>query len=420
MLIKAKKITLQRFLLLGFMSFAIFLFLAFIFIPRFFPSLTKPDYAQLAADINSAALDIYNQHKFRVLIVPGHDDNPASGGTQFQGLKEADLNLQVGQALFKILSADSHFETFITRNVSGYLEPFASYLKDQDGSIRTFRDQAIQRTNAEIASGVNFSDPIDHNYASDENSIKLYGINKWVDENNINLVLHIHFNDYGGRRLNQTGKYSGFTIYTAAKEMPNYVASSELSKSFFNTLKQFLAVNNEPLEAKGIIEDPWLIAMGEDKTLKETVASTLIEYGYIYEAAWANPATRPMMIKELAYQTYVGLKKYFGNEADKFWPDKQPSPGNYVWRDEFGAGVRHNPSVLALQLALAQAGSYPPAGSDLHDCPVSGSFGTCTRSAVVGFQILNSLPATGYVGPLTLKKINDLCGRTLPQLVSSP
>jgi peptidoglycan hydrolase-like protein with peptidoglycan-binding domain len=41
---------------------------------------------------------------------------------------------------------------------------------------------------------------------------------------------------------------------------------------------------------------------------------------------------------------------------------------------------------------------------------VTGYFGNLTKSAVSRFQELNGLAAVGRVGPLTLKKLNELLG----------
>ena len=50
------------------------------------------------------------------------------------------------------------------------------------------------------------------NIAPDEMGVRLYGINKWANENDIDIVIHVHFNDYPGRPRTGSGKYSGFSI----------------------------------------------------------------------------------------------------------------------------------------------------------------------------------------------------------------
>lgn len=41
---------------------------------------------------------------------------------------------------------------------------------------------------------------------------------------------------------------------------------------------------------------------------------------------------------------------------------------------------------------------------------VTGFFGSSTKSAIIKFQAKHNLPTTGFVGPLTIKKLNELEG----------
>ena len=56
-----------------------------------------------------------------------------------------------------------------------------------------------------------------HNSASKEASVRLYGITKWANENKIDLMMHIHFNDDANHSKNIAGKYSGFALYIPIK-----------------------------------------------------------------------------------------------------------------------------------------------------------------------------------------------------------
>ena len=77
-----------------------------------------------------------------------------------------------------------------------------------------------------------------HNSAKDDDSLRLYAINKWANENKIEIVFHIHFNDYPGRKLNQVGEYAGFSIYVPEYQLPNHRASSELADSLKNQMEK--------------------------------------------------------------------------------------------------------------------------------------------------------------------------------------
>ena len=68
----------------------------------------------------------YQNKKVKVLIVPGHDDE-SKGGAQFQGRREADLNVQLAKELFELFKTDPHFEIFLTRDESGYYPEFSNY-----------------------------------------------------------------------------------------------------------------------------------------------------------------------------------------------------------------------------------------------------------------------------------------------------
>jgi len=60
-----------------------------------------------------------------------------------------------------------------------------------------------------------------------------------------------------------------------------------------------------------------------------------------------------------------------------------------------------SPEVQMLQECLKYLGlfNYP-------EC--TGYFGGITLKAVKAFQILNDIPATGFVGPLTRAKLNSI------------
>lgn len=55
--------------------------------------------------------------KVKVLIVPGHDDE--SWGTEYNGIREADLTMRVGEALSVQFAENSAFSTFISTISAG-------------------------------------------------------------------------------------------------------------------------------------------------------------------------------------------------------------------------------------------------------------------------------------------------------------
>ncbi len=140
-----------------------------------------------------------------------------------------------------------------------------------------------------------------HNSAPDETALKLYGINKWANENNIDIVLHIHFNDYPNRKYNREGKYSGFVIYVPEAQYSNAKASRAVAEPIFNQLAKFYPKSDFLREQDGMVGDQHLIAIGAHNTLDPV--GMLIEYGYIYEPQFLNEKIRGSIIKELAFQT---------------------------------------------------------------------------------------------------------------------
>lgn len=341
--------------------------------------------------------------KIKILIVPGHDDD--FWGTEFRGLKEADLNLELAENLANFLKQEKEFEVILARDKNGYNVALSSYFSQNKKEIENFIRKNVETTNSYIESGlVKKYKGAPHNVASEAVAFRLYGINKWADENKVDIVVHIHFNDDPERTYYGFGKYTGFAVYVPEKQFSNAKGSMALAKPIFNQLQKYLAVSDLPKEKNGIVEDQKLIAIGAYNTLD--AAGLLIEYGYIYEPQFVNPQVRPLAIKELAFQTYSGIKKFFkGEDASVDVSANLP----YIWKSDLEKGVKGSKEVFALQIALILKNVYPPENFSKNDCPLNGNFGDCTAMAVKEFQKENGIePASGFVGPLTRKKLNEL------------
>lgn len=353
----------------------------------------------------------YSGKKLKILLVPGHDN--LDYGTEFKGVREADLNREVAENLYGLLAKDGHFQVFSTRDfVTGEYTPIStSYFASQNKEILSFRARLVETMINAIKHGqFKTSGGIGHAAALPNTAQRLYGINKWANEANTDVVLHIHFNDYYGRKANRIGEYSGFSIYVPEKQFSNARASASLAKAIFEQIKTHIAISAAPGERQGIIEDQELIAIGANGSLNG--AAMLIEYGYIYESHLTGELSRDIM-RELAYQTYLGLKKYF--EPKAILADTALLP--YQWESSPKKGMRANRGVLSLQFALHAQGVFPPSGRDLEECPLSGNFGDCTEEAVIMFQqkyadeILKPFGlnhGTGQAGLATLKKLQEL------------
>lgn len=341
--------------------------------------------------------------RIKIVIVPGHDGE--SWGTKFNGVKEADLNREAAEILADLLRRDREFEVSITRNANGYTPEFASYFANERKTIQEFAKKNVETAKNAIRSGaIERRIGVRHNYAPQEVGMRLHGINKWANEHDVSLVIHLHFNDDTEHPLSAPGEYSGFAIYVPERQFSNAKASRAVAESLFRELNRYIPVSNLPKESAGIVEDQNLIAIGSGNSLD--AASLLIEYGYIYEQQFTNPRLRPIMMQEVATQTYFGIKKFFEPELMR---THHTTLLPFLWRTTLEQGTKSE-EVLSLQAALTYEGLYPPPEHTKNDCTISGHFGPCTASAVKALQKKYSLEPAGAVGPLTRKLLNQLYG----------
>lgn len=355
---------------------------------------------------NTYKLAKEEKSKINILIAPGHDDNVF--GTQFKGVREADLNVEMAVYLKNFFEKEEEFNVFLVRNKYGYDPMFLNYFNKNRNSIIQFINQYKNMMNTAVQIGlVEINNTVEHNSASEETVIKLYGINKWANENGIDIVINIHFNDYPGRRYDKSGEYSGFAIYIPEKQYSNSKASMALAKPVFDQLKKYLPASDMPKEQNGIIEDQELIAIGANNSLDSAVL--FIEYGYIYESQFVNENIRKVALEEAAYQTYLGVKNFFEGANNLLTMQYDTLNKSYSWNDDLNKGLKGNKDVFALQLALAQSEIYPPKMLSKNECPINGNFGKCTDEAVKEFQRKYNIdPPLGLVGPITRQKLNEI------------
>ncbi|MEK7630809.1 MAG: N-acetylmuramoyl-L-alanine amidase [Patescibacteria group bacterium] len=356
----------------------------------------------------------YMTEKIKMLIVPGHDNE--YGGGEWRHVRESDLTLEASRNLEAYFKKDSRFETIVARDTTTgqYAPALFEYFTKRRDDIIVFKN--IAQKKMETLKAHNFLErnvSIERNSVSSEIAFRLYGINKWANENDVDIVLHVHFNDYPGHR-GRAGDHTGFSIYVPEKQYGNADASKDLARTLFDELKNTIGPSTLPLERDGVIEDQELIALGANASLKS--ASVLVEYGYIYEPQYIYEATRNPMMQELAFQTYRAVKKHFEKNSPNYIAS-QTALLPYRWSDGLEKGIKGSASVLALQAALKKDGLYPPPGKSLVDCPLTGSFGACTELAVRMFQqryaaeILGGDAPSGRVGVATAKKLNEVFGR---------
>ncbi len=323
------------------------------------------------------------QEKVRILLVPGHE--PDFGGTEFADLKEREMNVELSRYLEGFFKNNSHYEVFVARDNTAWNSELQNYFNNHWSEIAGF----VKNSKSEMLRLVNtnevkkIKDAVTHNKAPKNIALRLYGINKWANENRIDMVIHIHFNDYPRHNIKIAGEYSGFSIYVPEKQFSNSTTTRAIADSVFKKLSKYNAVSNLPNEEGGVIEDQELIAIGSYNTLD--APSMLIEYGYIYEQQFIDDSVRGTTLKDLAFQTYLGVQDFFGAGNDvSLAYDTLMLP--YDWRNDITKDSNDRLAILALQSALTLERMYPPENKTKNDCPRTGRFGPCTINALSHFQ----------------------------------
>jgi N-acetylmuramoyl-L-alanine amidase len=256
---------------------------------------------------NAKTADSSLARSIKILLVPGHDNQ--SWGSRYGNLKEADMNLALATQIHDLLKGNNKFEVYITRDANGYTEPFKNFESQKD-AILAFEQKGKQAMKDEVKSGVFVEKPNPpHHAASEDTALRLYGFNKWADENKMDAVIHVHFNDYPRKTKWTMGIYRGFNIYIPDSQFLNAGESAKLAQNIFAELKKKYMTSTYPPEKSGLTQDQKLIAIGANNTLDPNVRSVLIEYGYIYR--FGNSAKRHEAYKNMAELTVAGIKNYF-------------------------------------------------------------------------------------------------------------
>jgi len=343
--------------------------------------------------------------KVRVLIVPGHE--PAYGGAEYKDLNEGDMNVELAGYLEKFLKNDSHYDVMLSRGVNGWDRALSAFFNESSEKISRFinenHDNMLHLVNN--GSVVKVMDGIKHSKAPKDVALRLYGINMWADENKIDVLIHVHFNDYPRKNAGMLGKYSGFAIYVPERQYSNATTTRALADAVYKRLAKYNPTSDLPKEKAGVIEEQDLIAIGSNNTLE--APSMLIEYGYIYESQFADSKVRKLVLKDLAFQTYLGMGDFFGDRGTAYAYDTLLLP--YVWDSTFTRIKSDKNDVLALQTALMAEGLYPVSPKNKNDCPRTGTFGECTSSALEEFQRKYGIKSEkNMVGKETAKVLNRL------------
>ena len=362
----------------------------------------------------------YQKGEARILIVPGHGQ--FAGGTEFSGVYERELNVAIAHYLREFLAEDKNLNIFVARDETGaYASWFVEYMRAGRERIIAAREEIIKKFRSRQSLGGETAKlpprGVYHNVAPEQTAFELYALNQFANDNKIDIALHIHINDYPNHPKSSPGKHIGFTIYVPDKVFINSEASVALADYLRDQLSFFMPISTLPGEDTGVTLDRELIAIGSYGSRDDT--ALLIEYGYIYEPQFLVPQVRDLYFREVAYQTARAIKDFLANKTSNSTPTTslRSSASKLLFSRSLKRGMKDLPDILALQFLLRDEGLYPPNGKSLRDCPINGNFGPCTETAVKLFQkkyaesVLapaNLTRPTGYVGPLTISKLNSL------------
>ncbi len=347
-----------------------------------------------------------SKEKVKVLIVPGHE--PDYGGAEYSNLFERDMVVDLAKELERYFSTNDSYQVFVARDKNDWSPIFSNYFKnnwDQIISWTKINQDEVKRLER-IGEFHPVIPSVIHNKAPKDIAYRLYGMSKWSNENDIDIIIHVHFNDHPGHSKTSPGKYTGFAIYIPQQQYFNSTSTQQVAGAIFNRLKKYNPVSDFPGERAGIVETQDLIAVGAYNSLN--APSLLIEYGYIYEQQFNNPDLYSVAIKDLAFQTYLGLQDFFDDKK----PDNIEGLSDtllipYTWRAQILDNKYNSKDVYSLQTALVNEGLYPPQDKSLNDCPRTGNFGNCTKKAVELFQKKRGVMGEyGMVGNKTLEELN--------------
>ncbi len=346
----------------------------------------------------------------KILIVPGHD--LFASGAEFRGVKEADLTLKLGYDLYNYLKKDKNFDVSISRAPDGqYSKWFKDYVKSSSTEILVFENAKHIDFKSSIAGGeIKAVDGVSHNVAPPATIAYLTAINKYANDHNVDLVLHLHFNDYPRKRDTvDPGDHSGFAIYVPEHQFSNATDSFEFAKYLKKRLLFFEPGSDLPGESNIIVEDQNLIAVGVDN--ERDGASVLVEYAYMYEPFLRFKSLQSLALNEFAFQTYMAILDRYASSTLSEKLSVSTSILPYKFKKQLSLSSTHSVDVLALQMALREDGIYPPIPRTFSDCPISGKFGECTQDSLVIFQQKYLGISTGVVGPMTLRLLNKRFGK---------
>ncbi len=371
-----------------------------------------PTAAELRALYSGAA---QGGEKVRILVVPGHE--PGNGGAEYQGIYERELTVDIADQLASYLGKNPRIEVIVARSDTGWNEDLSGYFEEEWKDIERFVEDRKETMRKMMKRGKiterTSENQVPHAAAPSGVALRLYGINKWANENDVDLVVHLHANDALDHGPDTPGANSGFAVYVPDPQYGNASTSRAVAEAIEPRLSAMSATSTLPVENRGIVPDQELIALGAFNTL--AVPSVLIEYAYITEPRFTHPEVRDTVLQDFAYETYLGIQDFFKDPVVmRFGTASLPFTFAESSLPETGSS---SPETYALQAALHSIDLYPTYATTtpenarialptLTACPIDGVMGPCTVNAIEQFQISNGWQTTGTLGPKTVAALN--------------
>jgi len=344
----------------------------------------------------------------RILLVAGHE--PDFGGAVYHDRRERDMTVQLSQFLASYLEQDARFEVLQTRDTDAWNPVLARYFEMHASETAAFyadkKDEMARLIDLGLLQTVTGTP---HMTARPDVARRLYAINQWANEQDVDLVVNIHFNDTVRRDTTVPGQYSGFTVYVPERQYSNSSSSRVVADAVTRRLRTMAAVSDLKFESTGVIEDQELISIGRYNTLD--ALGLLVEYGYLYERQFDAPEVRRVVLQEMAFETAAGIQDFFATPAVQHIPPATTLLP-FTWDRELAPSKQPSLPVLSLQAALHAEGYYPDATSTLHNCPLSGYFDACTTAALTHFQTDHAVTEElGILGTTTRSILNRKYGK---------
>lgn len=251
---------------------------------------------------------VSNSDGFKLVVVPGHE--PSDGGAHYGDLYERDMNVELAERVAELMRSKDGYSVFVSRTRVSWNPLMLEYFDANRKDILDFknRSQNLYRLFQSAGLITKVEDRMPHAEINDESAVKLYGLNRWANENEADLLIHVHFNDSSRRDPSLPGKNRGFTIFVPESQLKNSLASKAAATFIYAALEKRFDPQGSSGYRLGLLEDQSLIALGAFDTLESP--SVLIEYAYIYEGILGSPEMREKTLSAMAEATLEGIEDY--------------------------------------------------------------------------------------------------------------